>query len=146
GSAWSCNGLVVTTTWHYYVDPIETNRHYICYTDIGWARSLDGGKSWIWWDEKSWPPWRNTCYEICFDGEIPGKMWGAFSDVHDIPNDNIISERHGHKHPGGVCQSLDFGASWKPIGSGMPGKPVTSIVIDPRSAKGSRTLYAGIFE
>ena len=27
----------------------------------------------------------------------PGKIWGAFSDVHDIPNDNIISERHGHQ-------------------------------------------------
>ena len=44
GSAWACNGLVVTTTWHYYVDPFETNRHYICYTDLGWARSVDGGQ------------------------------------------------------------------------------------------------------
>ena len=50
----------------------------------------------------------------------PGKMWGAFSDVHDIPNDNIISERHGHNGPGGVCLSRDFGASWKPRGAGPP--------------------------
>jgi photosystem II stability/assembly factor-like uncharacterized protein len=146
GLAWLCNGLVVTTTWHYYVDPLEANRHYIAYTDLGWARSLDHGQSWIWWNEKSWAPWRNTCYEIAFDPEVPGKMWGAFSDVHDIPNDNIISERHGHGGPGGVCLSLDFGASWKAAGTGIPAKAVTSIVVDPRSRKNARTLYAGVFE
>jgi photosystem II stability/assembly factor-like uncharacterized protein len=145
GCAWICTGLVVTTTWNYYIDPFEANRHYISYTDIGFARSLDAGKTWIWWDKNSWAPWRNTCYEIVFDPDIPGKMWGAFSNVHDIPNDNIISERHGHNGPGGVCISCDFGASWKSEASGIPPKPVTSIVIDLTSHKGSRTLYAGVF-
>jgi len=145
GCAWVCTGLVVTTTWNYYIDPFESNRHYIAYTDIGFARSLDAGKTWIWWDENSWPPWRNTCYEIVFDPDIPGKMWGAFSNVHDIPNDNIISERHGHNRPGGVCLSNDFGASWKSETKGIPPKPVTSIVLDPTSPKASRTLYAGVF-
>jgi photosystem II stability/assembly factor-like uncharacterized protein len=145
GCTWTCTGLVVTTTWNYYIDPFEANRHYIAYTDIGFARSLDAGKTWIWWDKDSWAPWRNTCYEIAFDPEIPGKMWGAFSNVHDIPNDNIISERHGHNRPGGVCISNDFGASWKHEAHGIPPKPVTSIVIDPASPKNARTLYAGVF-
>jgi photosystem II stability/assembly factor-like uncharacterized protein len=145
GSAWVCTGLVVTTTWNYYLDPFESSRHYIAYTDIGFARSLDAGKTWIWWDKNTWAPWRNTCYEIAFDPEVPGKMWGAFSNVHDIPNDNIISERHGHNGPGGVCVSRDFGASWKPEAQGLPLRPVTSIVLDPRSPKNARTLYAGVF-
>ena len=145
GCAWVCTGLVVTTTWNYYIDPFETNRQYIAYTDIGFARSLDAGKTWIWWDKNSWTPWRNTCYEIAFDPDTPGKMWGAFSDVHDIPNDNIISERHGHDRPGGVCISRDFGAAWKHEAQGIPLKPVTSIVVDPGSPKGKRTLYAGVF-
>ncbi|MBC8468560.1 MAG: hypothetical protein H8D56_03740 [Planctomycetes bacterium] len=145
GCEWVCNGLVVTTTWHYYIDPFEANRHYIAYTDIGLARSTNGGKTWNWWDKNSWAPWRNTCYEIAFDPDIPGKMWGAFSDVHDIPNDNIISERHGHDRPGGVCISRDFGASWKHEAQGIPPKPMTSIVLDPGSPKNSRTLYAGVF-
>ncbi len=146
GSAWVCNGLVVTTTWNYYFDPFEPNRHYIAYTDIGMARSLDAGNSWIWWDKKSWAPWRNTCYEMAFDPDTPGKIWGAFSDVHDIPNDNIISERHGHERPGGVCISRDFAASWRHEASGIPPKAVTSIVLDPRSPKDARTLYAGVFD
>jgi len=145
GCAWTCTGLVVTTTWNYYIDPFEASRHYIAYTDIGFARSVDTGKSWIWWDKNTWAPWRNTCYEIAFDPDIPGKMWGAFSNVHDIPNDNIISERHGHDRPGGVCISRNFGASWKSEANGIPPKPVTSIVIDTASPKGSRTLYAGVF-
>jgi len=144
-SAWVCNGLVVTTTWHYYIDPFEANRHYIAYTDIGLARSTDSGKTWIWWDKRSWAPWRNTCYEIAFDPDMPGKMWGAFSNVHDIPNDNIISERHGHNRPGGVCISRDFGVSWKHEAGGIPPKPVTSIVVDRKSSKNMRTLYAGVF-
>jgi len=145
GCAWVCNGLVVTTTWHYYIDPFEANRHYIAYTDIGMARSIDSGRTWIWWDKNSWAPWRNTCYEIAFDPEIPGKMWGAFSNVHDIPNDNIISERHGHDGPGGLCVSRDFAASWKHEAKGIPPRPVTSIVLDPRSRPNQRTLYAGVF-
>lgn len=144
-SAWACNGLVVTTTWNYYIDPFETNRHYIAYTDLGFARSTNGGQSWIWWDQKSWSPWRNTCYEMAFDPSTPGKLWGAFSDVHDIPNDNIVSERHGHNGPGGVCVSRDFGASWKSEAQGLPARPVTSIVLDPKSPRDSRTLYAGVF-
>jgi photosystem II stability/assembly factor-like uncharacterized protein len=146
GSAWICNGLVVTTTWHYYVDPFEHNRHYIAYTDIGLGRSLDRGKSWIWWNKSGRPPWVNTCYELAFDPEIPGKVWGAFSNVHDIPNDNIISGRHRAEGPGGVCLSEDFAETWKPVTQGLPLAPCTSVVIDPRTPKGSRTLYAGVFD
>ena len=145
GGAWVCTGLVVTTTWNHYIDPHTPSRHYIAYTDIGFARSVDRGKTWIWWDKNTWAPWRNTCYEIAFDPEIPGKMWGAFSDVHDVPNDNIISERHGHNGPGGVCISRDFGASWKSEANGLPLRPVTGIVLDPASPKNARTLYAGVF-
>ena len=146
GSAWVCTGLVVTTSWHYYIDPFEKNRHYIAYTDIGMARSTDAGRSWIWWDKKSWAPWPNTCYEMAFDPDTPGKIWGAFSNVHDIPNDNIIAERHRSAGPGGVCVSEDFGASWRHEARGLPLKPVTSIVLDPRSARDARTLYAGVFD
>lgn len=145
GCSWVCNGLVVTTTWHYYIDPHQHNRHYIAYTDIGFARSLDGGRTWIWWEKGKWAPWRNTCYELAFDPDIPGKVWGAFSNVHDIPNNNIISGRHGNQGPGGVCLSSDFCESWSTSNEGLPVAPCTSVVLDPGTPRGSRTLYAGVF-
>ena len=72
GCAWQCTGLVVTTTWHYYIDPHEANRRYICYTDIGFARSLDADKTWLWWSLGARPPWVSTCYELAFDPDVPG--------------------------------------------------------------------------
>jgi photosystem II stability/assembly factor-like uncharacterized protein len=140
-----CTGLFVTTSWHYYVDPFEPQRRYICYTDIGFARSLDAGATWHWWGQGEKAPWQNTCYELAFDTATPGKLWGAFSNVHDIPNDNIISGRHRATGLGGVCVSTDFGQHWKVCSTGLPEAPCTSIVLDSSSQRGARTLYAGVF-
>ncbi|MBI2898902.1 MAG: hypothetical protein HYY17_01845 [Planctomycetes bacterium] len=142
---WLCNGLVVTTTWNYYVDPFEPHRHYIAYTDIGFARSLDAGKTWRWWALEGRAPWGNTCYELAFDPQTPGKVWGAFSNVHDIPNGNIILNRHRSEGAGGICVSTDFAATWKSLQGGLPAAPATSVALDPRSPRGARTLYAGFF-
>ena len=138
-------GLVVTSTWNYYLDPFEPARRYICYTDIGFARSLDAGATWMWWGRGDGVPWINTCYELALDPAVPGRIWGAFSNVHDIPNDNIIGARHLVAGPGGVCVSTDHGDTWAPAGQGLPVAPCTSIVLDPRSPAAARTLYAGFF-
>jgi photosystem II stability/assembly factor-like uncharacterized protein len=143
--AWLCNGLVVTTTWNYYIDPFEPRRHYICYTDIGFALSWDAAATWQWWTLAGRAPWQNTCYELTFDPNAPGKIWGAFSNVHDIPNANIISGRHRSEGPGGVCVSTDFGRTWKVSNIGLPVAPCLSVVVDGRSPSGSRTLYASVF-
>ena len=42
--------------------------------------------------------------------------------------------------------STDFGATWKDTSRGLPGKPITSVVVDPKSPKGNRTLYASAFD
>ena len=141
---WANNGLVVTTAWHYYLDPFEPNRHYIAYTDIGFARSTDSGKTWYW---QTGRPLRNTTYELAFDADTPGKIWAAQSDLHDIPNNNVISGRHYFPQAsGGVAVSTDFGATWKDTSTGLPPKPITSVVVDPKSQKQSRTLYVSAFE
>jgi photosystem II stability/assembly factor-like uncharacterized protein len=144
-SRWRPRGLVVTTTWNYYVDPHASNRHYIAYTDIGFARSTDGGRSWQWWGKKGRPPWQNTCYELAFDPEIPEKIWGAFSAVHDIPNGNIIENRHTSTGPGGICLSVDSGVTWKPANLGLPVSATTSVIVDPRSPRDRRRLFAAVW-
>lgn len=142
---WTCNGLVVTSTWNFYIDPFEPDRRYICYTDLGFARSLDRGKSWQWWARPGRAPWTNTCYELAFDPLTKGKIWGAFSNVHDIPNNNIISGNHSSAGAGGICVSTDFAGTWKKSNDGLPLAPVVSVVIDPSSPPGARVLYAGLF-
>lgn len=142
-------GLVVTSTWHYYIDPFQPNRHYIAYTDIGFARSLDSGKSWTSW--KGGIPWTNTCYELTFDPETPGRIWGAFSNLHDVPNGNVITGTHyvrlrKDQRTGGIAVSDDFAANWRKSNQGLPNAPACSVVLDATSPSGSRTLYAAIYD
>ncbi len=144
-SRWLCNGLVVTSTWNYFIDPFDATRHMICYTDIGFARSQDKGKTWSWWALEGRAPWGNTCYELAFDPQVQGRVWGAFSEVHDIPNGNIIYGGHRSDRAGGVCASTDGGATWTRSNAGLPEAATVSIALDPKSPKGGRTLFAASF-
>jgi len=163
GHRWLNNGLTNTTTWNYYVDPFERRRHYICYTDLGFARSEDGGNSWIWGRDTG----PNT-FELAFDPEVPGRIWGAFSEVHDIPNNNIVTGGHRATGYGIVGVSDDFGVTWldptlnvpinderwygahrRPNGTpcgGLPQVPIVSVILDPKSPKDHRRLYASAWE
>ena len=114
----------------------------------------DGGQTWMSAPTRSAEPpgrrgkgmrWINTGL-VAFDPETPGKIWGAFADLHDIPNNNVISGRHYRpSFSGGVGLSTDFGVTWKDTSRGPPPKPITSVVVDPTSPKESRTVYASAF-
>lgn len=145
GPMWFCTGLVVTSTWNYYVDPLSPTMHYICYTDIGFARSFDRGRSWSWWAPKGRAPWTNTCYQLAFDPSVRGRIWGAFSEIHDIGNGNIVWGSHSAHGKGGICVSDDHGATWKVSNQGLPLAPATSVVVDANSPAERRILYAGMF-
>ena len=137
---WNTIGLEDTSCWRYVVDPTDAKRHYICYTDIGFARSTDAGTSWIHADDGI--KWRNTVYDIAFDKRRPGRIWAACSNQHDIPTWRYIQ---GPTTGGGVCVSDDFGEYWEVQSDGLPEAPVTSIVVDSDSDEKDRTLYAGVY-
>jgi hypothetical protein len=151
-------GMNNTTTWHYYVDPFNSDLQYLCYTDIGFARSVDKGSTWLFW--AYWGPnnklpknWYLNTYEIAFDPEIPGKMWGAFSGIHDIPNGNVITSDHytsktDAEKVGGIGFSSDFAATWEDAGynTNLPAKPTVSVIVDPSSPKFNRTLYVAQYD
>ncbi len=139
GQRWQSTGLEVTTTWDYVIDPSDRQKHYICYTDIGFARSTDGGQTWI--SSREGCPWKNTWYGTVCDPERPGVIYAACANVHDIPH-STYSTAERRRGPGGVCLSTDYGATWKSISEGLPDAPVTSIVMDPTSAADARTLEA----
>ena len=146
GRSWNGRGLETSTSYQYYFDPFERNRTYITYTDFGLARSLDGGRSWIWSGQGS--PWTNTCYALVFDPDRPGVAFGAWSAVHDLPHWKMIRQgkTHSEDYRGGLNRSDDFCETWRPLRSrNLPEAPATTIVLDSNSPHNARTLYAGLF-
>jgi len=137
-SRWVSTGMEVTTTWHYFWDPADPETQYICYTDIGFARSEDDGHSWRHSPDGS--PWANTFYDMVFDPDRPGVIYAACSNVHDIPH-ATYTDAGASRPPGGVCVSTDHGRTWKSISNGLPDHPYTSICLDPASRPESRTLW-----
>lgn len=109
GQRWGSCGAEDTTCWRYVFDPYDTNRTYICYTDIGFARSEDRGKTWF-YDSKN-RPCRNTTYDLAPDPDVPGVFWGAFSDMHDIPSWRYCLGPG--KARGGIAKSTDHCKSWE---------------------------------
>jgi len=144
GRLWRGIGLEVTTCYDYLFDPHDPQRTYITYTDIGFFLSPDRGRSWQ--HGAKGTPWSNTCYEVAFDPEVPGLLWGAWGNAHDLPHWKMLHRGTPSWWRGGVCRSTDFGAHWEPLGltSGLPEGTTTTILLDPTSPKGRRTLFAGI--
>jgi photosystem II stability/assembly factor-like uncharacterized protein len=145
GVRYRSTGLEVTSCWGYYFDPFDKSREYIAFTDIGFGRSVDNGRTWIWSAEGS--PWQNTFYAIAFDPATPRRIYAACSNRHDIPHWTHVSPNDpaSPSHTGGVCLSTDGAVSWQPLGNGLPPKPCTDVCLDPDSPPESRTLYAAVF-
>jgi photosystem II stability/assembly factor-like uncharacterized protein len=137
---WTSIGLEVTTVWHYFLDPFDRAKQYICYTDIGFARSEDSGKTWASFTNGS--PWGNTFYELAFDSAQPGVIFAAAANQHDIPH---WTQSIGPTLPGGVVKSTDYGKSWTSVSTGLPDPalkiPSRSLIMDPSD----KSLYVAMF-
>ncbi len=140
GGRYRSIGLEVTTCWDYYFDPHDPLRHYIAYTDIGFAYSVDGGQTWSYGGRGS--PWSNTFYGIAFDPFVRGRLYAACSRKHDIPHWTHVNSDY---RPGGVCVSTDGGMTWRPSSTGLPKLPACGIAVDPRSRPGHTTLYVTMY-
>ena len=115
---------------------------FISYTDIGLFGSEDAGQTWSSATVGVPQRWTNTTYWIAFDPEVRGRIWGAMAGAHDLPRPKMWMGRPALEYPGGVCRSEDGGKSWKQSNQGMPLTAVTHVLVDPKSPKNSRTLYA----
>lgn len=135
-------GMMVTSSWNYYIHPKEEARRFIALTDFSGWRSLDAGHTWQYRTEGN--PWHNNTYAMALDPDLPDVLWAACSVTHDIPTWRY--QANLGKYVGGVVMSINGGASWVPVGadSGLPRKAVTDIWLDPASAQGSRVLWAAV--
>src|SRR5262249_13868429 len=138
-------GLDVTTNYGVHFDPFDLRHMIISYTDIGAFQSHDGGASWRPATRGVPNNWRNTTYWVAFDPKVKGRLWGAFSGVHDLPRPKMFRNRDPKTYVGGVGISEDGGDTWTPSSEGMPPAAVTHILLDPSSPPAARTLYACAF-
>ena len=139
-------GLEVTTCYSVHFDPFVKENMMISYTDIGLFRSVNGGDTWFHAINGVPGNWTNTCYDICYDPEVPGRLWGGWGTPHDIPRAKLWYKdsfrRSFDHHQGGVTKSDDHGVTWAQSNQGMPVQAVTTcIILDPTSPAGNRTLY-----
>jgi hypothetical protein len=137
---WRSTGLDVTTVWKYFIHPTQPRFQFICYTDIGLARSDDGGQTWATIDllNGSGGLWGNV-YDLISDA-TGANLWAAVSDQHDIPHDKEINELNTPIGIGGVVTSTDGGITWTPYtNAGLASGPVISLVL----ANG--VLYASVW-
>ncbi|MBN1808882.1 MAG: hypothetical protein JW909_07410 [Planctomycetes bacterium] len=141
---WQSVGLEVTSTWNYAIDPFDHDHHFICYTDVGIAYSLDRGRTWYNNSRKSGAAWTNTTYALVFDPDRKDLVWAAMSSVHDIPHWTYTHDQA--KGAGGVSVSDDGGITWKKSSTGLPSAPAASLVLDPTSPAGRRTLYVALYD
>ncbi|HSD26601.1 MAG TPA: hypothetical protein VLL75_04810 [Vicinamibacteria bacterium] len=142
---WTTRGLDVTTTYAVQLDPHDPRRVFIPYTDIGLFRSEDGGETWTGSTTGIPTAWRNTTYWLAFDPEVKDLVWGGFSGTHDLPRPKMWRRTDPKHFRGGVAVSTDGARHWTVSNEGMEESAVTHVLLDPRSPKGSRTLYAAAF-
>jgi photosystem II stability/assembly factor-like uncharacterized protein len=142
---WTTRGLDVTTTYGIQFDPHDPNRVFIPYTDIGLFRSEDGGETWTGSTTGIPREWRNTTYWLAFDPEVKDLVWGGFSGTHDLPRPKMWRRTDPVLFRGGVAVSVDGARHWTPSNAGMEESAITHVILDPRSPKGKRTLYAAAF-
>lgn len=157
---WQSIGLEVTTTWQYYIDAHDPQSRYLCYTDIGFAFSTDGGKTW----HHNGNAYQGTypmsnAYELAFDPLIGKQIWAAGAQQHDIPrytqlagffSDDLKTHWFDLESGGAVVLTTDGGTTWTDLttanmSNGLPRKvtlsafqnntppmvpPVVSLVVD----------------
>ena len=143
----SSNGSDVLTGYGVHFDPFDRNHIAVSFTDVGFHNSFNEGKSWSRELNGIPPEMKNTCYWMVFDPAIKGKIFSVWSSIHDLPRGKMTTTaKWKQSGKGGVCISADGGKTWKLSVEGMGAdSPSTSIVMDPKSAPGNRTLYVATY-
>ena len=146
--SWTTRGLEVSCMYDLFFDPFDENHIFIALTDVGLQESKNGGKGWFSGTYKNGVPkaWVNSTYWIAFDPEVKGRVWAAMSGNHDLPRPKMWRSAAGVSNfVGGVLRSDDGGAHWEVVSTSIGEGAATHVLLDPKSPKDRRTLYASIF-
>jgi len=144
---WTTRGMEVTTGYMLAFDPFDKNHILKAYTDVGMMESIDGGKSWLSATKNNGVPrsWVNTTYWVVFDPEVKGRGWAVMSGTHDLPRPKMFRRNGTKGYRGGILITNDSGKTWQVVSEAIGEAGMTHILLDPKSNKNARTLYACAF-
>ena len=119
---WTTRGLDVTTNYGVHFDPFDSKHIFIGYTDIGAFHSYDGGQSW----ESATEGVPGALAEHNLLARVrpqgtKGRVWGAFSGVHDLPRPKMWRGRDPQRLCGRRRRFGDGGHSWSISNAGHAG-------------------------
>ena len=145
--SWTTRGMEVNCSYNIFFDPFDKEHVFIALTDIGLTESKNGGKGWNSATHNNGVPqrWYNSTYWIAFDPDVKGRVWAAMSRIHDLPRPKMWRSTGVGKYEGGVMLSNDGGATWETVSTSMGEGAVTHLLLDTKSDKKARTLYASVF-
>ena len=134
---WRSVGMEVTTAWRYQILKLANQEiHFICYTDIGLARSTDGD---VW----SWSALQTGAggdflnyYELA----THGAAIFAASGPHDLPN-RLLNGSSLQTGGGAVLVTSDNGATWTNAQPAFTGNAVVSIIEAPSGPAGAAQIW-----
>lgn len=120
-TCYESTGLDVQTTYFVRENPFDSQNIVICTTDLGLQISYDGGTSFRRMDVL-YQSIYNTCYDLYFDENTEGMMYGLWSSRHDAPYNAKISDINA---VGGFGVSYDGGITWDfNYSSGLPSNSI----------------------
>ena len=145
--SWTTRGIEVTTGYDIVFDPFDENHIFISLTDIGLQESRNGGKGWHAATRDNGIPrhWHNTTYWVTFDPEVNGRVWAVMSANHDLPRPKMFRRGGVENYIGGIVRTTNGGDKWENVSVSIGEAAMTHILLDPKSNKDSRTLYACAF-
>jgi len=139
----SSRGLDVTTCYGVHFDPFNQDHVVISYTDVGPFGSSNGGKSWRRMAVGVPREWVNTSYWVAFDPEVKNRAWSVWSGAHDLPRPKMFKSSLAQYFVGGVCRTDDPSMQWQSCSNDLGA--TTHVIVDPKSPRDNRTLYATTF-
>lgn len=107
---YSTTGLDCQATYSVYEDPFNNKHLLICSADIGLQISYDGGESFRRMvKDSSYSSAYNTCYDLYFDQNTEGQVYGLWSSRHNAPYSAQLSDSSAK---GYFAVSYDGGINW----------------------------------
>ncbi|MBE6946013.1 MAG: hypothetical protein E7459_08005 [Ruminococcaceae bacterium] len=107
---YTSTGLDAQSTAFVRVDPFDPRHILIPSSDLGLQISVDGGESFRRMAiAEKYTDLYIACYDVYFDPNTPGLVYGLWSNRHDAPYIPALSDKNAHGH---FAVSRDGGLNW----------------------------------